>query len=87
MDDTSKGIEADVKIDSAPRGNNTVESEGIHLHHDRLGFSDGIGQRDLAFPAQARRHKVLGDVPGHVCAGTVHFGGRRKASDGLTAAM
>ena len=50
-------------------------TEGIHLHHDRFGFSNGISQRDLTFCAQACRHKVFGDVPSHVCTGTIHLGG------------
>lgn len=48
-------------------------AKGIHLHHDRLGSADSISERYLAPAGKARRHKVLGDVSGHVCAGAVYL--------------
>src|SRR5699024_6465935 len=47
----------------------------VHQHAHRVAHADGVGQLDVAPPGQARRHDVLGDVPGHVGGGAVHLGG------------
>lgn len=45
----------------------------IHLHHDRLGNPNGIGQRHLTSAGKSRSDNVLGNVSGHIRYRTVYF--------------
>ena len=47
----------------------------IHIHHDRLFFSDGVGQRDLTALGKACRDDVFGNKARHICAAAVYLGG------------
>lgn len=50
-------------------------AEGVHIHHDRVFFPDGIRQRDLTALGKACRDDIFGNKPRHVRAAAVYFGG------------
>ena len=52
-----------------------LRAKALHRHTDWLYHADGVSQLNFALVSVARLHDVLGNLPRHVCSGTVHLGG------------
>ena len=68
-----------------------VRAEGVDVHADRIGITDGVGELDLATRRQTGRDHVLRDPASHVSGAAIDFArvlaGKRAAAVPAPAAV